>query len=607
MTGTKTINQGGRFLIEEGDPARAFTPERLSEEQVLIGRTARAFVGERVWPHLAELESGGHALTTELLREAGSLGMLGAFVPQEYGGAGLNMAGVGHLLESLSRGASFAISIAAHAGIGTLPLVLFGSPELKARYLPSLATGQRLASYALTEPDAGSDAMGIKTLATLSPDGRFYILNGQKQWITNSGFADVFTVYAKVDGEKITAFLVERELPGVSVGPEAKKMGLHGSSTCSVYLSDVRVPVENVVGEVGRGHVIAFTVLDVSRWMLAAGCLGTCKDLLALSARYAAQRVQFGKPIGQFPAIQQKLAQMAARTFALESMAYRTAGLIDAHLETLDKDDWAGRARALGEYAVEASINKVYGSETLDYVADEAVQIHGGFGFMQECEAERAYRDARIERIFEGTNEINRMLIPGTLLRKTLRGELPLMEAIERAQREVMDTRMAGPDGGMGGDGALRRMEGELANLKRTALLLSGIGAQKYLTALEEQQELLLALADLVIGIYAWESALLRTRALVQQRGPQEAAHALDLAQLVGNLVMDQSEATARRALAGMQEGDTLQTQLAVVRRLFRRTPANEVEVGRRVAQRVLAGGGYAIVAGAASEATPAR
>ncbi|MBI4200535.1 MAG: acyl-CoA dehydrogenase family protein [Chloroflexi bacterium] len=597
MSEVPLASRGGGFLVDDLAPDQMFTPEQFSEEQRAIGRTAEAFVEREVLPRLKALLAGDHALTVRLLRQAGELGLLGADMPAEYGGGGLGKVASTLITEKVAREASFGISFGTQTGIGTLPIVFFGSDEQKARFLPDLASGRKVGAYALTEPDAGSDAQGGKTVAHLTPDGRFYRLNGVKQWITNAGFADLFVLYAKVNGEQMTAFLVERSTEGVTIGPEWQKMGLQGSSTCNVYLGDVLVPRENVLGEVGQGHRIAFNILNIGRWKLAAGCLGACKAVLRLCARYAGQRRQFGHPISRFPAIQQKLAQMAARTFALESVVYRTASLFDQALQRLERPAPGhaveATAQAMGEYAVEASINKVFGSEALDFVVDEGVQLHGGYGYMREFDMERAYRDARINRIFEGTNEINRLLIPGTLLRRATRGELPLLDAIQRVQRELASPSLPAPEAGAAGTSPLAPEAAQLANLKRATLMVAGLGTQKYLQRAEEEQEFLLAVADLAILTYAWESALLRARQALQRLPAHEAGPAVDLARLFGAWAMDEAELTARRALAGMERGDTLQVQLSLLRRLFRSAPRNTVELGRAIGMRVVAAGEY--------------
>lgn len=601
MSDQNIANRGGGFLIADPEADEVFTPEQLSDEQRMIGRTTRDFVEGEVRPSLEEMENGDHERTVELLRHAGELGLLGGDIPESFGGLGLDKVATTLITENMARGASFAISFGAHTGIGTLPIVLFGSESQKKRYLPDLASGKRIAAYALTEPDAGSDALAGKTGAYLTEDGKAFRLTGEKQWITNAGFADLFIVYAKVDGEKMTAFIVERGFEGVSVGPEFKKMGLHGSSTCSVYLSDVIVPVDNVLGEIGRGHVIAFNILNIGRWKLAAGCLGSCKTIIEISAEYARGRRQFGRPISEFPAIQQKLAQMAARTFALESMVYRTAGLFDRSLAAVDGTATEGvesAAAAIREYAIEASVNKVFGSETLDFVADEGVQIHGGYGYMREFEVERAYRDSRINRIFEGTNEINRLLVPGTLLRRAMKGELPVMEAFQRVQSELSSLRPVSipnsiKGNGMESDSPLAPQVSLLAAMKRATLMVAGLGVTKYLNRVEEEQEFLMAVADLAILTYALESALLRARQMYARSDSEVAEPVADLTSLIAEWAMDQAEIIARRTLAGLEEGDKLQVQLSVLRRLFRRTPVNTVKLGRRIAERVLEGSAY--------------
>jgi len=584
---------GAGFLIASPRPEEVFTPEDLNEEQRMIGQVAHDFAVKEVQPLLDELEDGKHEHSVPLLRRAGELGLLAVEIPAEYEGLGLDKATATVVVEKLAPAGAFGVTFGAHTGIGTLPIVYFGTPEQKRRYLPKLATGEWIAAYALTEPDAGSDALGGKTRAVLSPDGKHYILNGQKQWITNSGFAHVFVVYAKVDGEKFTAFIVERDFPGVSVSEEARKMGIKGSSTRTLYLNEVPVPVENVLGEIGKGHHIAFNILNIGRWKLAAGNLGACKELIGITARYAQERKQFGRPIASFPLIQQKLAAMTSRTYALEAMVYRTAGAFDAGLAQI-RDDAPDSGRqaieAISEFAVEASINKVFGSETLDFVVDEAVQIHGGYGYMQEFPVERAYRDARINRIFEGTNEINRLLIPRELMRRTLKGKLPLMEALGRVQKELSELSPLGAVAAGGGDGPLAAERSLVDNARRLALMVAGLAVQKYMQQLEEQQELLAAIADLCIDLYAMESAVLRAEKV------GDALHQ-DLARLFVHEALDRMEITARNALAAIESGDTLQVQLSLVRRLLRREPVNRVVLGRRAAAAVLEAGGYPLSA----------
>lgn len=592
MTQDATLyKRGGGFLLGSPAAADVFTPEDLDSEQRLIGETAAGFAKEQVEPLLENIENREHEHSVALMRQAGELGLLGADIPAEYDGLGLTTTSSTLITEMLGRYAgSFSLTFGAHTGIGTLPIVYFGNEDQKKRFLPKLASGEWIAAYALTEPDAGSDALAAKTTAVLSDDGKHYVLNGQKQWITNGSFADVFIVYARVN-KRITAFIVPRELEGVSVGPEVNKMGIKGSSTTMVYLDNVKVPVENVLGEVDRGHVIAFNVLNLGRWKLAAGALGACKALIEVSAKYAQERKQFGVPIASFPLIQQKLAAMAVRTFVLESTVYRTAGQLTEALSGLDlaKDVSKEAGDAIGEFAVEASINKVFGSEVLDFVADEAVQIHGGYGYMQEYVVERAYRDARINRIFEGTNEINRLLIPGTMLRRAMKGELPLLEAVFALQKELTEFVPSFGDDMPAPDDPLAAERGIVDNLRKLTLMVAGLAAQKHMEKIEQEQELLAAAADLGILLYAAESALLRT----EKAGyPELFVH---MTKLFVHEAADQAEPVARRALAALEEGDTLRVQLSVVRRLTRRDPVNAIALGRGVAAKVLEAEGYPV------------
>lgn len=592
MTQDATLyKRGGGFLLGSPAAADVFTPEDLDSEQRLIGETAAGFAKEQVEPLLENIENREHEHSVALMRQAGELGLLGADIPAEYDGLGLTTTSSTLITEMLGRYAgSFSLTFGAHTGIGTLPIVYFGNEDQKKRFLPKLASGEWIAAYALTEPDAGSDALAAKTTAVLSDDGKHYVLNGQKQWITNGSFADVFIVYARVN-KRITAFIVPRELEGVSVGPEVNKMGIKGSSTTMVYLDNVKVPVENVLGEVDRGHVIAFNVLNLGRWKLAAGALGACKALIEVSAKYAQERKQFGVPIASFPLIQQKLAAMAVRTFVLESTVYRTAGQLTEALSGLDlaKDVSKEAGDAIGEFAVEASINKVFGSEVLDFVADEAVQIHGGYGYMQEYVVERAYRDARINRIFEGTNEINRLLIPGTMLRRAMKGELPLLEAMFALQKELTEFVPSFGDDMPAPDDPLAAERGIVDNLRKLTLTVAGLAAQKHMEKIEQEQELLASAADLGILLYAAESALLRT----EKAGyPELFVH---MTKLFVHEAADQAEPVARRALAALEEGDTLRVQLSVVRRLTRRDPVNAIALGRGVAAKVLEAEGYPV------------
>ncbi|MFN4071304.1 MAG: acyl-CoA dehydrogenase family protein [Thermus caldifontis] len=575
MTEEKKLWQkGGGWLLET--PERIYTPEDFDESVKEIARTTRTFVEREVLPLLERMEHGELSLNVPLMRKAGELGLLGIEVPEEYGGLDLPKVISTVVAEELSGSGGFSVTYGAHTSIGTLPLVYFGTEEQKRKYLPKLASGEWIAAYCLTEPGSGSDALSAKTRATLSEDGKYYILNGVKQWISNAGFANLFTVFAKVDGEHFTAFLVERDTPGLSFGPEEKKMGIKASSTRQVILEDAKVPVENVLGEIGKGHKIAFNVLNVGRYKLGAGAVGGAKRALELSAKYAKERHQFGRPIGSFGLIQAKLGEMASRIYAAESAVYRTVGLIDEAL--LGKKGAEAVMAGIEEYAVEASIIKVLGSEVLDYVVDEGVQIHGGYGYSQEYPIERAYRDARINRIFEGTNEINRLLIPGMLLRRALKGQLPLFQAAMRLQKELLEPSFEEPE-----DLELH----QVAGLKKLALMVAGLAAQKYGDQLEEEQEVLGVVADILIDAYAAESALLRARRL--------GGIALTMAQLYLLQALDRAQAGALSVLPRLVGGDEARVVYSAARRLTKHEPGDLVALRREVAGRVLEAEGYPI------------
>jgi alkylation response protein AidB-like acyl-CoA dehydrogenase len=569
----KLAKKGGGWLLER--PESIFTPEDFDDVTREIIKTTRTFVEREYQPVAERLEHGEFELNVPLMRKAGEQGLLGIEVPEEYGGLDLPKTISTVVAEELSPTGGFSVTYGAHTSIGTLPLVYFGTPEQKAKYLPKLASGEWIAAYCLTEPGSGSDALAAKTKAVLSEDGKHYVLNGTKMWISNAGFAHLFTVFAKIDGEKFTAFLVERDTPGLSFGAEEKKMGIKASSTRMVILEDVKVPVENVLGTIGKGHQIAFNVLNVGRYKLGAGAIGGAKHALALSARYAKERVAFGKPIAHFGLIQHKLAEMATRIFAGESATYRTVGLIDEALQ--GKSGTEAVLAGIEEYAVEASIIKVLGSEVLDYCVDEGVQIHGGYGYSAEYPIERAYRDSRINRIFEGTNEINRLLIPGMLLRRAMKGELPLVEAATRLQKELLEPSFDQPD-----DLELAQIE----NLKKLVLMTSGLAALKYTTRLEEEQEILAVAADTLIDIYAAESMLLRSRRL----GGGVWA---DMTTLYLYQALDRAQAAALGVLPRLAEGDEMRVMASAVRRLTKHEPTDLVDLRRRIAQKVLEAEGY--------------
>ncbi|WP_018132303.1 acyl-CoA dehydrogenase family protein [Effusibacillus pohliae] len=581
---TKRKVKGGSFILESIDANDVFTPEDFTDEQKMIAQTTADFIEGEVAPHREQLEKLDLDLSVKLLKKAGELGLLGADVPEEYDGLGLDKVSSSLITEYFTRAGSFALSHGAHVGIGTLPIVFFGSKEQKAKYLPKLATGEWIAAYALTEPGSGSDALGAKATARLSEDGKYYILNGTKQFITNAGFADVFVVYAKIDGEKFSAFIVERTFPGVSVGPEEKKMGIKGSSTRPLILEDVKVPVENLLGEEGRGHVIAFNILNIGRYKLGVGCVGSSKWAIELAAKYANERKQFGRPISSFPLIGAKLADMNIKTYVLESLIYRIGGLYDEQFADFTDPNDLGRtaAKLIEEYAIECSIAKVFGSEVFDFVADEAVQIHGGYGFIQEYPVEQMYRDSRINRIFEGTNEINRLLIPGTLLRKALKGELPLMQAAQQLQSELMGMAPQMPDGSPLGEEQLL-----LEQARKAFLMVGGLAVQKYQQNIQNEQEVLANLADIMIEIFAMESALLRAKkALAKDADKAQLKVAMTKAYV--HEAFARIEALGRDTLAAMESGDMLRTQLSIFKKLVRFQPINTVALKREIAAKVI-------------------
>ncbi|MEV3336874.1 acyl-CoA dehydrogenase family protein [Paenibacillus larvae] len=585
---------GGSFLLDDIDSELVVTPEDFNEEQRMILQTTVDFLEGEVLPKDEEIEKLDYELTLDLLKKAGELGLLSADVPEEYDGLGLDKVSSTIISETLARAASFGLSVGAHVGIGTLPIVFFGTPEQKKKYLPQLATGEKIAAYCLTEPASGSDALGAKTTAKLSEDGQHYILNGSKIFITNAGFADIFIVYAKVDGKDFSAFIVEKEMPGFSLGPEEKKMGIKGSSTRPLYFEDCKVPVENLLGEVGRGHIIAFNILNIGRFKLGAGCLGGAKEAIEHSVKYANTRKQFGTEISSFPLIGKKLADMNIRTFVAESMVYRTSGLIDHILKDLDHsspDAGKQSAKGIAEYALECSINKVFASEVLDFVADEAVQIHGGYGFTQEYKVERIYRDSRINRIFEGTNEINRMLIPGTLLKKAMKGELPLLQKVQSLQSEMMSM----TPGSQSFEGTLEQESHLLAQAKKLFLMVGGMAVQKLQANIEKEQEMLSNLADLMIEIYAMESVLLRTKKLIARQGEDKAKNAIQMTEVYLHEAFAKIEAIAKQCLVMVEEGDMLRTGLSMVKRLTRTSPINTISLKREIAQRVIQAEKYVV------------
>jgi alkylation response protein AidB-like acyl-CoA dehydrogenase len=580
MTTTATV-RGGGWLTEDADAATILTPENLAEEHRLIARTADEFVDNEVLPVLDRLEAKDWDLARSLVRRAGELGLLGADVPDDLGGVGLDKAAALVVGESVGQSASFATTFGAQTGLAVTPLLCFGSEEQKRKYVPGLVSGETIGAYALSESGSGSDALSARARAVRQPDGSF-VLNGEKMWISNGGFADLFIVFAKVfDGAaadpavgQFTAFIVERTFPGVSTGSEEHKMGLHGSSTTPLILQDAQVPSGNVLGEIGKGHKVAFNVLNYGRFKLGAMCSGGARRVIAQAAAYAAQRTQFGQAIITFGAIRQKLADMVAREYAVEAMLYRTAGLIDGLLEGSHAS--GAVLTALEELAIEASILKVASSEMIDFVVDENVQIHGGNGFVRDYPAERHYRDARVNRIFEGTNEINRLLIPGLLAKRAVKGSLPIIAAARRLQDELLTPSLPDP----AGDEPLDEARRAVASLKKVALMVLGTAMQTYGAKLADEQEVLMRTADIVIDVYAAESALLRATAARQPL--HDSAARLIVSDAAGRI-----ELAARDALAGMADGDTRRTLLAALRRLMKVAPVNTVAIRRQLADAV--------------------
>jgi len=586
----KQIVKGGGFLIEEQTPESIFTPGDFNEEHRMIADTTRQFMDAEVLPRIPELENKDWKLARELVKKAAELGLVGANIPEEYGGLGLDQTSGAIISENIGRSASFATTLGAQSGIGLLPILYFGTETAKQKYLPPIAAGDLITAYALTEAGSGSDAMAAKATAKLSSDGKEYILNGEKMFITNGGFADIFIVFAKVDGDKFSAFIIERQ-EGCKSGAEEHKMGIKGSSTTPLILADARTPVENLLGEIGKGHKIAFNILNIGRFKLGAMCLGGMKLAMQESVRYANERQQFGKSISSFGAIKFKLGEMAIRTWVGEAMIYRTLGMIEAGLGAVaDSKDMDARLKAIEEYAAECSIIKVALSEYCDYVTDEMVQIFGGYGYSADYPAERAYRDTRINRIFEGTNEINRMLIPGRLMKAALSGRLALLPAAQALMDEILSPSMASFDL----DESLLATEQKLAqNAKKVALMTLGTAAQKYMMTLGDQQEILLGIADIIMDTYAMESAILRARKLVGSQGEETAARYLDMTRVFCNDAVERIEARAKNTLAGMSEGDELRTLLAALRRFTKLQPMNTIAARQRIADEMIAANKY--------------
>ena len=583
----KKIVTGGSFLIEDRAPEDIFTPEDFTEEHRMIAKTTRQFMDAEVRPAVPQLEKHDWKLARELVRKGAELGLIGANVPEEYGGLGLDQTCGAIISEYIGRSASFATTIGAQSGIGLLPILYFGTDAAKEKYLPKISSGEMISAYALTESGSGSDALAAKATARLSDDGTHYILNGEKMWITNGGFADVFVIFAKIDGDKFSGFIVERQ-PGLTNGAEEHKMGIKGSSTTALVLSDVKTPVENLLGEAGKGAKIAFNILNIGRFKLGAMCLGGMKLIMHEAISYANERQQFGKPISSFGAIKSKLAEMAEKTWVGEAMVYRTLGMIET--ATSDTSDGDAKLRAIEEYAAECSVIKVALSEYCGFVVDETVQIYGGYGYSADYPAEQAYRDARINRIFEGTNEINRMLVPGMLMKRAMSGKLALLPAAQKLMDEVLSPLMPSLDDEEGTLAAEHRLA---QNAKKVALMTLGTAAQKYMTVLADKQEILMGVADIIIDAYAMESAVLRAQKFTAAQGEEAAARRIDIARVFSNDAIQRVETKAKNVLAAMAEGDELRMLLAALRRFMKHTPINTVAARQRIADTMIKANRY--------------
>ena len=593
-TAVKNILNGGEFLIKETDPQDVFIPEEWNEEQLMIAETCRDFLTSEVHPKVEELDSMKYPdLMPELLKKAGELGLLGASVPEEYGGMGMDFLTTMLLTEQLGPGHSFSVGISAHTGIGTLPTLYFGTEEQKAKYLPKLASGEYLASYCLTEPGSGSDALGAKSTAVLSEDGKHYILNGQKIWITNGGFADLFTVFAKIDGKHFTGFLVPADAEGVTRGVEEKKMGIKGSSTRAIFFQNVKVPVDMVLGEIGKGHKIAFNILNIGRIKLAGAAVGGSKAIVTESVRYAAERHQFQVPIASFGAIQYKLAEQALQTWVMESAVYRASKNIQDKEHELREEGKSYAEALLGgaeEYAIECALLKVLGSEVVDYVVDEGVQIFGGNGFSADYPMDRAYRDARINRIFEGTNEINRLLGIDMMLKRGLKGRINLMDPIQAIMGELTSIPSMG---GSGDSGPLAAEAKAVRNFKKAILMVSGAAVQQLKEKMQDEQELVMNLADMGLQIYAAESALLRAQKLILMKGEEAVARQIEMVKVYVYDASSHVNKAGKDAINSFAEGDMRRMLLMGLKRYTKSTDINPKALRRNIAATMLEANAY--------------
>ncbi len=595
VTSMPARTAGGAFLITDPTPDSCLFPEDFTEEHRQIAEVTRDFANNEVLPQLAAIEAKNFPVIRKLIQHAAELGLTAVDVPEEYGGLAMDKITSALIAEKISVNGSFSTTFSAHTGIGMLPIVWYGTPEQKAKYLPKLADGGFVGAYALSESSSGSDALSARTRAVLSEDGQTYTLNGEKMWITNGGFADIFTVFAKclvTEGkdagkERLTAFLIERGTPGFTNGPEEHKLGIRGSSTTPLILTDCKIPAANLLGTVGKGHQIAFNILNVGRYKLGLAVLGGAKTSFTNAVKYAKERKAFGKPICEFGLIQEKLAEMATRIFVGETLCYRTVGLIDQALAGVDKDNTAEIQKRIEEYAVECSMVKVWASEMLDFVVDETVQIFAGYGYVEEFPAERAYRDARINRIFEGTNEINRLIITGMLMKSAMAGKLALMPAI----KAIMDEVLSGPGAKQDRGGPLAAEYNLLAAAKKTTLFVAGSATQKYMQTIADEQEIMGALSDMIMAVYALEGAVLRADKIHKEQGSDASTVPVAMARIYAAEAMETIEKSARKVIAAVAEGDMAQTQFTILRRLVKHDPADTIALRRTVAAHVISGG----------------
>jgi len=589
---TKKVLLGGEFLIKESDPQSVFIPEEINEEQKMMVETAASFVQSEIWPKLDAIDHQEPGLTVSLLEKAGELGLLGTSVPEEYGGLGGDFNTNTFLAMELGTSYSFGVSFAAHTGIGTLPILYYGNAEQKSKYLPKLASGEMKSAYCLTEPTSGSDALSAKTTAKLSDDGKYYILNGQKMWITNGGFADILITFAKVDGDKFTCFIIDTKSQGFTSGQEENKIGIKGSSTRALFLDNVKVPVENVLGEIGKGHYIAFNVLNVGRYKLCAMTTGGAKRFCTIATQYANERKQFGKTIASFGAIKHKLAEQAIRIFVAESATMRTSGLIndkEHELMASGKSYSEAMIGAAEEYAIEAAMLKVFGSEVLDYVVDETVQIHGGYGYSEEYPAARGYRDSRINRIFEGTNEINRLLTVDMLVKRSMKGRLNLLGPAMAIQKELMSV----PEFGEEPTGVLAKEMKAIQNAKKAILMTSGMAVQKFMQKLADEQEVIMNLTDMLIEVFTSESAILRTQKLATMRSETELQPYVDMTRVYVSDAMERINVYGKHAISSFAEGDELKLLTLGLKRFTKFDLVNTTKLRRNIAERLIEANEY--------------